>query len=85
MPGYGYVLGHVMESQGRQSSGINWMQSRQQGWACGNFASHPWWHLSLYHLDLAQNDQVLDINDRCLRGTDSSGDKYKELDAAALL
>ena len=80
-----HAVGHVMESQGRQSGGINWMRSREQDWAYSNFANHLWWHLSLYHLDLAQNDQVLDIYDRCLRSTDSSGDRYEELDAAALL
>ncbi|UUX52082.1 tetratricopeptide repeat protein [Nisaea acidiphila] len=80
-----HAVAHVMESQGRQSGGINWMRSREGDWAYGNFANHLWWHLALYHLDLAQTDRVLDIYDTRLRSTDPSGDRYEELDAAALL
>jgi tetratricopeptide (TPR) repeat protein len=80
-----HAVAHVMESQGRQSGGINWMRSREGDWAYGNFANHLWWHLSIYHLDLGQTDRVLDVYDTCLRSTDQSGDRYEELDAAALL
>lgn len=80
-----HAVAHVMEMQGRQAGGIWWMTSREDDWAHGNFASHLWWHLSLFHLDLDQIDRVLNIYDRKLRSADPSGDRYEELDATALL
>lgn len=80
-----HAVAHVMEMQGRQEGGIWWMTSREDDWANSNFANHLWWHLSLYHLDLGQIDRVLSIYDGKLRSQDPSGDKYEELDAAALL
>jgi tetratricopeptide (TPR) repeat protein len=74
-----------MEMQGRPGGGIWWMTSRMDDWTGGNFANHLWWHLALFHLDLGQIDRVLEIYDHALRGSEQEGDKYEELDAAALL
>ncbi|GAB5466975.1 MAG: tetratricopeptide repeat protein [Rhodospirillales bacterium] len=87
-PGHPYAIhavAHVMEMQGRQSGGIWFLTSRQDDWARSNFRNHLWWHLSLLHLDLQQTDRVLEIYDGHLRATSPQGDKYEELDAAALL
>ncbi|MEO1190988.1 MAG: tetratricopeptide repeat protein [Pseudomonadota bacterium] len=87
-PGHPYAIHavvHVMEMQGRQSGGIWFMTSRQDDWAHSNFRNHLWWHLALLHLDLQQTDRVLEIYDQHLRSGDMQGDKYEELDAAALL
>ena len=80
-----HAVAHVMEMQGRQAGGIWWMTSREDDWANGNFANHLWWHLSLFHLDLAQYDRVLSIYDQRLRSNDPTREKYEELDATALL
>ncbi len=80
-----HAVAHVMEMQGRQSGGIWWLTSRMEDWAHDNFANHLWWHLSLFHLDLGQSDRVLEIYDHALRSARHAGDKYEELDAAALL
>lgn len=80
-----HAVAHVMEMQGRQQGGINWMTSRCDDWAKGNFANHLWWHLALFHLDLEQYDRVLEIADNHLRSPDTSHEKYEELDASALL
>jgi len=80
-----HAVAHVMEMQGRQSGGIWFMTSRRDDWAKSNFRNHLWWHLSLLHLDLCQTTRVLAIFDRHLRDTNPQGDKYEELDAAALL
>ncbi len=80
-----HAVAHVMEMKGRQAGGIWWMRSRTEDWANGDFANHLWWHLSLFHLDLKQVDRVLEIHDNHLRSGAPSGDKYEELDAAALL
>jgi len=80
-----HAVAHVMEMKGRQAGGIWWMNSRQADWANSHFSNHLWWHLSLYHLDLCQTDRVLQIYDNHLRSQEHTGDKYEELDAAALL
>ncbi|MEQ8651444.1 MAG: tetratricopeptide repeat protein [Kiloniellales bacterium] len=80
-----HAVAHVLEMQGRQSGGIWFMTSRQKAWENSNFRNHLWWHLSLFHLDLNQVDRVIEIYDRHLRSGGSQGDKYEELDAAALL
>lgn len=80
-----HAVGHVMEMQGRQAGGIRFMNDYAADWATSNFAHHLWWHLSLFHLDLGDYAQVIDLYDNHLRSKDPSGDKYEELDAAALL
>jgi tetratricopeptide (TPR) repeat protein len=80
-----HAVAHVMEMKGRQHGGIHFMMSRRDDWAEGNFRNHLWWHTALFHLDLAQYDQVFRIYDNALRGSGVSGEKYEELDSAALL
>ncbi len=80
-----HAVSHVMEMQGRQVGGIRFMQDNLAYWGTSNFANHLWWHTSLYHLDLEQNDMVMDIFDSHLNSVGKEGDRYEELDAAALL
>jgi tetratricopeptide (TPR) repeat protein len=80
-----HAIAHVMEMKGRQLGGIHFMMSRRYDWADGNFRNHLWWHTALFHLDLGQTDQVFRIYDNALRGSGVSGEKYEELDSAALL
>jgi tetratricopeptide (TPR) repeat protein len=80
-----HAVAHVMEMKGRQGGGVHFMNTHEDAWAGSNFRNHLWWHLSLFHLDLGQYDRVLEIYDQQLRGQRVSGDKYEELDSAALL
>lgn len=80
-----HAVSHVMEMRGRQSDGIRFMKDRAASWGTSNFANHLWWHTSLYHLDLEQYDQVYDIFDNHLDSRRKDGNRYEELDAAALL
>ncbi len=80
-----HTVSHVMEMRGRQAGGIRFMKDRVDSWGTSNFANHLWWHTSLYHLDLEQYDQVYDIFDNHLDSRRKDGNKYEELDAAALL
>lgn len=80
-----HAVGHVMEMQGRQTGGIRFMADNVDRWGTSNFANHLWWHTSLFHLDIEQNDKVLDIFDQHLNSAGKEGDRYEELDAAALL
>ncbi len=80
-----HAVAHVMEMRGRQSGGISFMKHHEKSWAQSNFANHLWWHLSLFHMDVGQVDKVLHLYDNHLRSQKHSGDRYEELDAAALL
>ena len=80
-----HAVAHVMEMKGRQGGGIWWMRSREGDWANSNFSNHLWWHTALYHLDLEQVERVLEIHDQHLRSRSRGGEKYEELDSAALL
>ncbi|WP_350333210.1 tetratricopeptide repeat protein [Coralliovum pocilloporae] len=80
-----HAVSHVMEMQGRQGGGIRFMADQVDRWGTSNFANHLWWHTALFHLDIGDVDGVLDIYDKHLTSADTSGDKYEELDASALL
>ena len=80
-----HAVSHVMEMTGRQSGGIRFMADQRKHWGDSNFANHLWWHTSLYHLDLEQNAKSLEIFDKHLDSRKNDGNKYEELDAAALL
>ena len=80
-----HAVAHVMEMRGRQTGGIHFMNQRRPSWSASNFANHLWWHLALFHLDLGRVDTVMEIYDRHLRGSGHAGEKYEELDSAALL
>lgn len=80
-----HAVAHAMEMQGRQLGGIHFMMDRRRFWEHGSFANHLWWHTALFHLDLGRIEAVLDIYDRHLRSGEVSGDRYEELDSAALL
>jgi tetratricopeptide (TPR) repeat protein len=80
-----HAVAHVLEMKGRQAGGIAFMNHHKDAWAQSNFRNHLWWHLALFHLDLAKYERVLEIYDTSLRGGQVSGNKYEELDSAALL
>ncbi|MEX0959943.1 MAG: tetratricopeptide repeat protein [Burkholderiales bacterium] len=80
-----HAITHVMEMQGRQADGIAWLTCSAQDWSRDNFfAYHNWWHLSLFHLDLEQNDRVLQLYDAAIRRP-GSGVAMELVDATALL
>ncbi len=80
-----HAVCHVMEMRGRQMGGIRFMADYVDRWGTSNFANHLWWHTALYHLDLEQHDKAFEIFDNHLDSRKTGGNKYEELDAAALL
>ena len=63
-PGAVHAIAHVMEMQGRQCEGIAWLKETAAQWDQGNgTATHLWWHLALFHLDLNEVSIALDIYD----------------------
>jgi tetratricopeptide (TPR) repeat protein len=63
-PGAVHAITHVMEMQGRQCEGIAWLKETAAQWDQGDgTATHLWWHLALFHLDLNEESTALDIYD----------------------
>jgi hypothetical protein len=80
-----HAVAHVMEMQTRCQDGIAWMRLNPEAWSTNSFFQvHNWWHLSLYHLELEQFDEVLALYDGPVYG-DASGVVLDMIDASALL
>ena len=68
-----HAVAHVMEMTGRVDDGQHWLSTRSADWSSDNFfAVHNWWHLALYYVDQQRWNEVLEIYDTRVRGTDSS-------------
>jgi hypothetical protein len=77
-----HAMAHVMEMQGRFEEGIRWMGARSALWRTAGLAStHLWWHIALYHIELARPRHALAIYDHRLQGAALS----ELIDASALL
>ncbi len=63
-----HAVAHVMEMQDRRRDGIAWLRELEAHWdRVNNFRFHLWWHLALFHLELAEYDQVLALYDTAFR------------------
>lgn len=59
-----HAVAHVAEMEGRTEQGIAFLIARQADWAPDNIlATHNWWHLALFHLELGETDRVNAIFD----------------------
>ncbi len=68
-----HAVAHVLEMQGRQADGVNWMVANKDGWAGDSFLQvHNWWHLALYYLDVSDFDAALALFDGEMGGGRSS-------------
>ncbi len=54
-----HALAHVLEMEGRQRSGVDFLAGTASDWSGSFFAVHNWWHQALYHLELGPLDQGL--------------------------
>ncbi|MDA0367822.1 MAG: tetratricopeptide repeat protein [Proteobacteria bacterium] len=80
-----HAVAHVLEMEGRQQDGIDWMATRVADWSENSFfAVHNWWHWALYHLDLGEADKVLQFYDDRIR-TARSAVVLDMVDASAML
>lgn len=80
-----HAVAHVMEMTNRVEDGRSWLESRTDDWARDSFfAVHNWWHLALFYFDQQRWDQVLELYDRSVRGSDSAV-ILDMLDASSLL
>lgn len=80
-----HAVAHVLEMEGRHDEGIAFMREDLQSWTMDSFiAVHNWWHLALYHLELGQIDEVLELVDGPI--TDMAEPQMLDLvDASAML
>ena len=80
-----HAVAHTMEMQCRPREGISWMRANPDAWATGSFfAVHNWWHLALYHLELGEVDEVLELFDGPIYGEPSTM-VLDMIDASAML
>lgn len=80
-----HAVAHVMEMQSRQKDGIAWMRANPEAWTKESFLQvHNWWHLSLFHYDLGETDEVLKLYDGPIYGTPSTL-ALNMVDASAIL
>ncbi|MGY4828255.1 tetratricopeptide repeat protein [Sphaerotilaceae bacterium SBD11-9] len=80
-----HAVAHVHEMRNAPREGIAWLQSASATWAQGSFlATHNWWHLALFHLELDEHEQVLALYDQAIGGTGSQV-VLDMIDASAML
>jgi hypothetical protein len=80
-----HAVAHVHEMRHDPRAGIAWLQSTSDTWSPGSFlATHNWWHLALFHLELDQHDEVLRLYDRCIAASGSAV-VLDMVDASAML
>jgi hypothetical protein len=79
-----HAVAHVMEMQSRQKDGIAWMRE-SDAWSKESFLQvHNWWHLALFHYDLGETDEVLQLFDGPIWGSRSRL-ALNMVDASAIL
>ncbi|OUR78802.1 hypothetical protein A9Q83_06270 [Alphaproteobacteria bacterium 46_93_T64] len=69
-----HAAAHVMITEGRHDEGISWMNNLSDQWdGCNSFMyTHNWWHLALFHLELEEFSQALDLYDTHIWGRDKT-------------
>jgi len=69
-----HTITHVMEMEGRQKEGIDFLESSYPQWRdCGGLACHLSWHQALFFLENGQHSEVINIYDNRMRKTKSNG------------
>jgi tetratricopeptide (TPR) repeat protein len=80
-----HAVAHVLEMQTRQKDGIAWMRANPEAWSKDSFLKvHNWWHLALFHYDLGETGEVLDLLDGPIYGARSTL-ALNMVDASAIL
>ena len=79
-----HAVAHVHDMTADAEGGIKWLTGREDAWAhCNNFRYHVWWHKALMHLDMGEQDIVLDIYDQQVRSEKT--DDYRDISNATSL
>ena len=68
-----HAVAHVHEMLNQPHEGIAWLQPASTTWSRGSFlATHNWWHLALFHLELGDEAEALRLYDEAIGGTGSA-------------
>ena len=84
-----HAVAHVMESQGRRSEGLLWLNTLSPHWeGSHNLQHHLWWHCALFKLEQGDIAGALDLYDTRFRNlaaplTVNSPDVYIDVQNAA--
>jgi len=66
-----HAVAHVLIMQARHVEGIAWLEGLKHQWSDVNQMSlHLWWHRCLFHLELGEFENVLEIYDTWVRNRD---------------
>jgi hypothetical protein len=80
-----HAVAHVMEMQGRDEDGIEWLASTASGWSPNSmFAYHNWWHKALFHLDRCEFKAAIELFDQRV-SAGGFGQALELVDGSALL
>ena len=80
-----HAVAHVFEMRNAPHDGIAWLGPTRGIWSPGSFlATHNFWHLALFELELDHHDEALRLYDASIGGTGSSV-VLDLIDASALL
>lgn len=81
-----HALAHCFEMTGRAREGIDFMRKTEDDWRKGAMlACHNYWHWSLYHIELGQNEETIALYDKEVNERMKSGAPLDLVDAASLL
>jgi tetratricopeptide (TPR) repeat protein len=82
-----HAIAHVLETQGRVTEGIAWMESFADTWdACNSMLyTHNWWHVALYCLKQGDVQKGLELYDRHIWGKARQTSPKDQVGAISLL
>ncbi|MGE5714710.1 MAG: tetratricopeptide repeat protein [Betaproteobacteria bacterium] len=80
-----HAVAHAFEMRNQPKEGLAWMSLDTDAWAQDSFlAVHNWWHRAVYHLELGEIDEAVQLFDGPVFGTPSNV-VLNLIDASALL
>ncbi|XP_078383776.1 tetratricopeptide repeat protein 38-like [Oculina patagonica] len=81
-----HALAHVMEMEGRQDEGIEFMSKTRDDWApCESLASHNFWHWALYYVEKGDYEGALNIFDTEIMPRCKENKTFQLSDGSSLL
>jgi len=81
-----HAVTHVMEMQGRQEEGIEFLSSREKDWVvCPALACHNYWHWGLHLIELGRFEEAIQLFDREIAVRIQSGAMLDMVDGASFL
>ncbi|HTN49956.1 MAG TPA: tetratricopeptide repeat protein [Burkholderiaceae bacterium] len=80
-----HAVAHVYEMRNQPQEGLAWFSLDTEAWSQDSFlAVHNWWHRAVFHLELGETEEALQLFDGPVYGTPSNI-VLNMIDASALL